>query len=129
MVDKTFRDLCCKKTIKEDKDMVDNIFNKANKIGDMIKMYEKIEMKLDLIHEIMSKLDDDLCLRQADLKKIGDIKDDGINIISNMLYKKDGKSLNNFESDEDKHIDIDGSVYILKKVMHKKRNYWRKYMI
>ena len=56
----------------------------------------------------MCELQDDLWLRLVELNKLGAILDDALNVIWNMIYKKNRASSNMINIDKNK--DIDGYV-------------------
>ena len=111
--------------------MLDKVNNKINNITDANKIITKVNAKVKKKIELINKsslfvLQKASCLRLAELNKIDAIIDDALNLIWNMIYKKNRISSNKINID--KHEDIDGYVSKFTDVIINKKNSWKECM-
>ena len=102
------------KTKDKDKDILDKVNNKIDKINKMNKRLEKVKdevtKKIELIYESMYELQDEIYsddswLRLVELNKIDAIIDEALNVLWNEIYGKNRISPEKMNID--KHKDID----------------------
>ena len=115
------------KTKDKDKDILDKVNNKIDKINKMNKRLEKVKdevtKKIELIYESMYELQDEIYsddswLRLVELEKIDAIIDEALNVVWNMICGEN--RICPEEIQIDKHKDIDGYVSKLTAVINNK---------
>ena len=115
------------KTKTEDKDVLDKINNKIdtiNRINEgLAKVKIKVTMKIELIHESVCELQDEIYsddswLRLVELEKIDAIIDEASNVVWNMICGENRISPEEIKID--KHKDIDRYVSKLTDVINNK---------
>ena len=115
------------KTKDKDKDILDKVNNKIDKINKMNKRLEKVKdevtKKIELIYESMYELQDEIYsddswLRLVELEKIDAIIDEALNVAWNMICGENRTCPEEIKID--KHKDIDGYVSKLTDVINNK---------
>ena len=111
----------------ENNDLLDKINNKIDTINKSHKLLAKIKAevtkKIELIHESMCELQDEIYsddswLRLVELEKIDAIIDETLNVVRNVICGKN--RINPEKIKIDKHKDIDGYVSKLTDVINNK---------